>query len=669
MLAPGTRPDPRLSLDLLRDLVLIYALAVAVAGAFHRLRVPALVGFLITGVLVGPNALGWVHGERQVELLAEVGVVLLLFAIGIEFSLEGIRRIRRLVLLGGGLQVGLTTALVAGFAGAVGVGWRSAVFLGMLMALSSTAIVLKLLTDRAEVSSPHGKVSLGVLIFQDLCVVPMMLAVPFLAGSAADWRQLLAALGKTAVVITGAVAAARYGVPFLLRQAVATRSRELFLLTVILVCLGAAWATHQAGLSLALGAFLAGLVISKSEYSVQALGEILPFRDALTSLFFVSIGMLLDLRTVAGQPLLVAGWVAGILALKALVAAGVARLLGWPVRVAILSGLMLSQVGEFSFVLSGAAAGTGLLDAGLSQLFLASAVATMALAPFLSLPAPRLAEAAARLLGGLPAAEEERTGAADLRDHVVVVGFGLNGRNLARVLRGTGIPYVIVEMNPETVRAESTGGEPIHYGDAARPEVLAHARVETARALVAAISDPAATRRVVEMARRMNPRLHLLVRTRYVQEVNALFELGADEVIPEEFETSVEIFARVLHLYLIPRDRIEACVAEIRKEGYEMLRGGAARSERVPVLDRFLSGAALDVVRVEPGSPIAGRTLAEAALRSTSGVTVLGIRRGEAFQANPAAGDRFEPGDHVLLLGDSDLLAVAAARFRPARPG
>ena len=649
--------------ELLRDLVLIYALAVVVAGAFSRLRVPPLVGFLVTGVLVGPHALGWVRSVHEVEVLAEVGVALLLFAIGIEFSLERMRRIQRLVFLGGGLQVAVTTALTAAAAVWLGVAWRSAMLLGMLMALSSTAIVLRLLADRAELHTPHGNTSLGVLIFQDLCVVPMMLAVPFLAGTAGGASALWSVGIRTLLVFLGVILGAKYVVPFLLAQAVRTRSRELFLLTVIALCLGAAWATSQAGLSLALGAFIAGLVISESKYSVQALGEIVPFRDALTCLFFVSIGMLLDLGTFATQPLLVLSWVVGILALKAVVVGGVVLLLGWPPRVAVLAGLLLAQVGEFSFVLSRAAARTDLMDDGLTQLFLASAVTTMALTPLLALLAPRLAAAVARRTPGTRPTAEEAESLDALGDHVVIVGFGLNGRNLARVLRGTGIGYVVLEVNPETVAAASRHGEPIRYGDASRPEVLEHAGIARARMLVVAISDAAATRGVVDVARRLNPRMHVLVRTRFVQEVTALYDLGASEVIPEEFETSVEIFARVLHRYLIPRERIEACVAEIRKEGYEMLRGDVGRPLSV---DDFLSGAALEVIEVQPGSAVAGRTIAESALRADSGVTVLGIRRAQTFRPNPPASERFEPGDHVLLLGDPDLLAAAATRFLPA---
>jgi CPA2 family monovalent cation:H+ antiporter-2 len=616
------------------------------------------VGFLITGVLVGPHALGWVRGVHEVEVLAEAGVVLLMFAVGIEFSLEGIRRIKRLVFLGGGLQVVLTTAATAGAAVWLGVGWRSAVFLGMLMALSSTAIVLRLLADRAEIHAPHGKMSIGVLIFQDICVVPLILAVPFLAGTTDDAGALWGIGARTLLVVLGAILGAKYVVPFVLAQAVRTRSRELFLLTVILLCLGAAWATSQAGLSLALGAFVAGLVISESEYSVQALGEILPFRDALTSLFFVSIGMLLDLGTLATRPLLVLSWVVGILVLKAVVAGGVALLMRWPLRVAVLTGLLLAQVGEFSFILSQAATGTDLIDDGLMQLFLASAVTTMALTPVLSLVAPRLASAVARHVPGRRPEEEEAP--ESLEDHVLIVGYGLNGRNLARVLRGTGIGYVTLELNAEAVAAAARRDEPIRYGDASRPEVLEHAGITRARLLVVAISDAAATRGVVDAARRLNPRLHILVRTRFVQEVAALYDLGASEVIPEEFETSVEIFARVLHHYLVPRDRIEACVAEIRREGYEILRGDVGRPLGV---ESFLSGAALEVIEVQAGSTIDGQTLAETALRADAGVTVLGIRRAGAFHPNPPADERFQPGDHVLLLGDPDLLAAAFARF------
>lgn len=657
--------------EILSEVLVLLALSVAVTVLFHRFGLPPIVGFLLTGVLCGPGGLGLVKDARQVEILAELGVVLLLFTVGIELSLEKLVRLRWLLLFGGGLQVVLTAGLAALLAQAVGVGWAKAVFLGLLVSLSSTAIVLRIVSDRGEVDTAYGRACVAILIFQDLCIVPMVLLTPFLAGKAVGAGALGWVALKAVAFVGGAVLAARYAVPWAFRLVVHTRLREVFVLTVAGLCLGAAWSSAQVGLSLALGAFIAGLILSQSEYGVQALGDALPFREVFNSLFFISVGLLLDVRTVVESPGWVLGTVAAIVALKTLTGAGATLVLGYPVRVAAAAGLSLSQIGEFSFVLSRAGVDAGILGQRFDQLFLAAAVITMALTPWLHRAGlwaqARTGSLASWRLPGLGRESAAAPHPSQLRDHVVIVGYGVNGRNLGRVLTSVGIPYMAVEMNPYTVRDHRRLGVPILYGDATAPETLAHAGIQAARVMVVAVSDAAATRRVVALANRAAPRLTVIARTRYVQEVGPLQALGAHQVIPEEFETSVEIFARVLQAFLAPRDVIERCIREIRKDAYEVLREPSLPQPPQGGIERFLTDIGFETFRVDDGSPLAGLTLGEARLRSRTGATLVALqKRGGTLMSNPDPATALGAGDLAMVLGTPDQLTAAAALFRPA---
>jgi len=654
--------------DFLTDLTLLLALGVAVVLLGDRVRLPPIVGFLITGVLCGPFGFGVIRDTAQVEALAELGVVLLLFTVGIEFSVRELSRMGSFLLVGGGLQVALTTAATAVLARAVGVAWPNGIFLGMLVALSSTAIVLRLLAGRGEMDSPHGRAALGILIFQDLCIVPMMLLAPFLRGEGRVEAIAPVAL-KAAAFLLAAWVAARFVVPRILHRVVKTRKREVFLLTVVLLCLGAALVSSLVGLSLALGAFIAGLTISESEYSHQALGEV------FNSLFFVSIGMLFDFRTALAQPLLVAGALAAVLLGKTAITAAVTWALGQPLRVAVVTALTLAQIGEFSFVLSRAGVEAGLLGSRLEQLFLAVAVLSLAATPLLSGLAPRLAGALDQalpgaLLRGHRALTAAAAGDARLADHVIIVGYGVNGHNLARALRRVDVPFAVVEMNPDVVRRERRHGRAIIYGDATRQEVLEFAGVARARVLVVAISDAAATRAAVALARRLNPQLHIVVRSRYLQEVEPLSALGTDEVVPEEFETSIEIFSRVLRRYLVPRATIDEIGREIRRDAYEMFRAPIDADAAPGDVRRVLGDLSVEVVRAEPGSEAVGRSLGECELEARSGATVVAIQRGaHDHELRPTPASRIEEGDLVLLLGRPPQLAAAAALLdRAAAP-
>ena len=655
----------------LKDLAVIFTTSLVVILAFHRLKLPALPGFIVAGMLVGPNALGLVSDSHRVESLAEVGVILLLFTIGIEFSLDRLREMGRQTVVAGGVQVVGTIAAVSGLALSFGRPWTLAAFLGCLVALSSTALVLKGLTDKGEIDAPHGRLATGVLIFQDLCVVPIMLVLPFLAGRGEGGATGLAvALLKAAAIVVAVAVLARTLVPRLFAEIVKTRSREVFLIATILLGTLTALGTAAAGASLALGAFLAGLVISESDYGHQALAELLPFRDVFISLFFVAVGMLVEVDFVRSHPVVTAAGVLGVLGGKSIVAAVGPALLGYTGRLALLSGLLVSQIGEFSFVLAKEGRSLGLLPDATYQGFLAVAVITMLVTPFLLQSGSGLVAAIERvvpldrLLPGFrpPAA----TGAAPLTDHVIVAGYGLNGRNLAAALRAVEAPYVIVELNAQTVRQARDRGETVLYGDATREEILHALGIERARMLVIAISDPAATRRMVRVARGLNARLHIIARTRYVVEIPELIRLGANDVIPEEFETSIEIFARVLADYGVGRSEIDRLVDQIRGSHYEALRGGGR-----PNLGAVagVPHVATQEIPVPQGSSIAGKTIAETQFRTRTGALILSIQRGGDVIATPGPETRLAGDDVLVVVGQAHHLVAAQELASAATAG
>ncbi len=652
----------------LNDMVIILALALLVIFACHRLRIPTIVGFLLTGMLAGPHGLKLVRAVEAVETLSEIGVILLLFTIGLEFSVANLAEFRAAVIVGGSLQMLLTIAVVV----ALGIPGEGApgqlLLIGFVIATSSTAIVLKILQDRAEIHSPHGRAILGVQIFQDVAVVPMMLLIPFLAGhTTGHMASFWPFLAKGLAVVVLVLISARWLVPNLLYQTARLRDREVFLLSVVLIGLGTAWLTSSAGLSLALGGFLAGLIIASSEYGHRALGDILPFRDIFTSLFFVSIGMLLDVSVVLDHAALVLGATAGIILMKSLVASLSIYALGLPMRSATLAGLALAQVGEFSFVLLRAGLEHELLSSELYQLLLGIAILTMISTPFVIAAGPHLVSWGSRIplpqgWRSAPIAPDSADMPSGRSDHLVVIGYGLNGRNLTQAASAAGIPYVIIEMNPRTVREEKQRGQPILYGDATQGAVLKQAETHTARVVVVAISDPAATRRIVAAVRELNPRAWIIARTRFVTEVEPLLKLGADEVIPEEFETSVEIFTRVLTKYLVPVDDIARLVKQVRADGYQMLRSPARTTGALSDLKTRIPDLEIATLRLGEDSPVVGKTLAEIELRKVCGIHLVAIHRQDEMLLNPGGDLRLQARDLVFVLGTADRV-IAAAEF------
>ena len=657
---------------ILHEIVVLFILSIIVVLICLRFRLPSIVGFLLTGVLCGPSALGLIPSPEAVDTMAEVGVAFLMFSIGMELSGKELVRLKKPLFLGGSSQVLLTMAFVF----ALTFWWcgpRLGIVYGCMVTLSSTAIVLSILQQKALTESPQGQVCLAVLIFQDLAIVPMVLIFPLLAGGLElDMNSMFLAGGKGLLVICGILLFGKFILPRLMFSVVRTRSRELMLMTTLGLCLAVALITSWLGLSLALGAFLAGLMMAESEYSLNTLESILPFKEVFSSIFFISVGMLLNVGFFLSHLPVIALCAAGIIAAKILMVVPSVRVLKYSLRTALIASFCLAQVGEFSFVLAKSALGLELISNDAYQIFLAASILTMVLTPLLIGIAPRVAglilkspniQTAEAAAGEDSTEEEEENGIIRdgrlLKDHLIIIGFGIGGQIMAHGAKNCGIPYIISEMNPDTVaRFRST--EPIRHGDASFPLVLSHLGAATARALAILTSDPAGSRAIIANARAMNPSLHIIVRTRFLGNLDSYKEVGANEVIPEEFETSLEVFARVLNHYLVPRQTIDEYVSAIRRENYGMQRKlgmGGSIMESLPDLQ-------LLAYEVEEGCPLAGRTIAEAALRKEHGVTAAGIRRGDAINNNPNAQTLLLAGDVVYLLATQEALNKAALLFR-----
>ncbi len=654
------KKNTAMEIPILNDIVLIFAVSVFVSLLAHKFRIPVIIGLLITGILTGPYGFGLITNTHDIEILAEIGVILLLFSIGIEFSLKKLLRIKRLVLIGGSVQVIITIGVFYLIANSMGNSWNESVFIGFLVALSSTAIVMKIIQETGEVDSPRGQISLATLIFQDVMIVPMMMLVPILAGSSGDGAAdtpVYFIILKVVAFIAGIIFLARWAVPKTLHQVARTQSHELFILSIILIAFAVAWLTSSIGLSLALGAFIAGIIISESDYSHHALGNILPFLAVFTSFFFVSIGMLLNLEYTINNLLSVVLITLSILILKTIIATFAAILLKYPLRIALKSGITISQVGEFSFILAALGLSEGLLGQDNYQLFLNVSVLSMAASPFLIKRAGNIADIILRL----PMPDKWKHGMIITDDsqskkenHLIIIGYGVNGRNVAAAARTAGIPYEIIEMNPETVKYEQSQGEPIHFGDATHTVVLDHSNIKKALVMVVTIPHPQAIRRITATARQLNPQLHIIIRARYLSDMKPLYQLGADEVIPEEFETSVEIFVRVLHKFMIPNDQIEHLVGSIRDDNYQMFRN-------LSIYDTVDAGLRVQApltqvhsLHVCENSPLINKSLKEILLIDQHKINILAISRENGVLPSPDKSEKIRGNDILFFLGSEE---------------
>ncbi len=660
----------------LTEIVALIVAGAIIAYVSFRFRLVPIVGFLLAGVLIGPNAFGLVRDQQLVDATAEIGVILLLFTIGIEFSLEKLARIQRLIFGGGTLQVGLAIAATTALLAAFGIDWRVGIFTGFLVALSSTAIVLKLLGEAGETNSEAGQIGLGLLIFQDLAIVLMVLLVPTLGGSGGSVLEIGWALTKAVIIIALVLLVARRVMPKILEMVAKTCSPELFLLSVIAICFGTAYLTSLAGVSLSLGAFLAGLMVSESRFSQHALSETLPLQILFSATFFVSVGMLLDLSFLINNLPLILAVIAAVLIIKVVTTGISVRALGYQMPFAAASALMLAQIGEFSFVLERAGREVGLTPAGMgtagSQAFIAATVVLMVLTPLLMKIGDKLSNRITAKIehGNLEetTAEQLPAHAIDLEDHVIVAGYGQAARSLVRVLSGSGIPYIITTLSPDGANEAESENLPVVRGDSTKPFLLQLVGAEKAKMMVIADDNPAMAHRITSVARQVNPTMRIVVRTRYTAEVESLAEAGADVVIAEELESVVQLFGEVLRDYQIPAAQIEGYEELARRNGYSAL------TKDVPEIEKSAfacqTGAdCLDLrtIIVREKMPLAAEHLSPAQLVENYNLKLKHVRRDGQSVENLSSDFIFRAGDELVLSGSTDAFARNAHLFRAAK--
>jgi CPA2 family monovalent cation:H+ antiporter-2 len=645
----------------LRDLAVVFGCAAPLVYLFHRFKQSPIVGFVITGTLVGPYGFSLIRDVENVHTLATVGVMILLFSLGLEFSLKKLMETRVAVLVIGPLQMLGTIAVTVLLVHWFGTPLQTGVIYGVLIGLSSTAIFMKMLDERRETDSIHGRIGLGVAIFQDLCTIPFLISISLMATEKTLLTALGSALLKSVALIAAVVLVGRYLFPILLRGILRTRSKELFLITSVFIFLGTALATTYAGVSLALGSFLAGLILSESEYGHHIFAEVRPFRDSLNSLFFISIGMLIDPGFIATHPGPIVAITAAIVAGKTLLTTGAVMATRIPLHVALLTGVALAQVGEFSFIMLQTAASVGAVSAEPYQFFLSCSVLSMVLAPVLFGISRKLLNRFVRnwnpqmqfgRLGDEKLREFEK-----LRDHVIICGFGLGGQNMARVLKANRIPYMVIDLNEQRVSEARKEGELIIFGDCTSTHILEMAGIHKARVVVFVISDPFASRLAVGAAREMSREIVVLTRTKYVADIDALWDQGSNEVISEEFEASLELMTRILRVYNAPRSMVAAEIKSIRDQRFGIFR------ERQTTVPRIRLSGDLDVYtetwEVAANCPWRGATIAETGLREKTGALILGIIRENHTLNNPPANEFIMAGDRLVLSGTKEQLKSA----------
>ncbi len=554
------------------DLVIVLTTALVGGMLARLLRLPIILGYLVGGIAVGPYGFGLVHDLETIHTLATIGVILLLFTLGLEFSLSELKRIGKVAILGGIAQILLTAAVGLALGRLLGFTMLEAVFFGFLIALSSTMIVLKILMERGELDSGHGRIMIGILLVQDLSVVPLMIIMPAMGGEGEVWLSLGIAVAKAILFIGIMLGLGIWGLPWLLRRVAAGRSRELFLLTVVTLCLAAAFGAYFFGLSAAVGAFIAGLLISQSAFARQAFADIVPLRDTFVALFFISLGMLADPHFVVGNVAIIAIVVVVIIVAKFIICSLIPWFFGYSPKTVLFVGMGLIQIGEFSFVLAGVGREAGLISSYLYSLTLTSAIVTMLLTPFAlgfaSFLYRRLSQGGR--LGKLVARRPDpgwRDKQWQLSGHAVICGYGRVGDTLARVLERRKLSYLVIDLNSQVISRLHSEGVPCIYGDAGNPEILAHAQLDKARVLICTFRDFIAVELTTRNALRINPRLDIVARVPRDADVELLKGIGVSELVRPEFEASLEITRHTLHRFGVTSPEIQHILSGLRREG------------------------------------------------------------------------------------------------------
>ncbi|HET9106630.1 MAG TPA: cation:proton antiporter [Steroidobacteraceae bacterium] len=649
----------------LSQVLILLAASVLLVTLARRLGLATTTAYLLVGLALGPHALAVVDSTATTRVLAELGVVFLLFALGLEFALPRLIAMRREVFGLGSAQVAATAAVFAVLARLGGIAWPAAVLVGGALAMSSTAILLHQLTERAELNRTHGRLAFSVLLFQDLAFVPFLALASALAAGPDrfDPRAALTAMTGGVLAVAAVLAAGRWLLRPLFREMAHSRLRELFTLAVLLVVLAAAWVSSLARLSPGLGAFLAGMMLAETEYRHQIETVIRPFRDILLGLFFVSVGMLLDVRLLAGELTAVACWLAVILGVKTAVTALVARPFTGSRFKALRTGIVLSIGGEFGVALGTIALAARLVPVSFGQPILVAIVLSMILSPLVLNNNKRIARLLLRE-SGPPRTAFERESAATReigkREHVILCGFGRVGQNVARVLESQGFEYIALDLDPARIAAARQAGDPVMFGDSADEEILVKAGLETATVVVISFSDPATSVGILHSIRRLRPDVPVLVRTQDDARIKELQEAGATDVVPETFEASLMLVSHVLMLLHVPVSRVVRTMGDIRSHRYAVLRNIIRRGDARPLDESHEFREEIKSVVLPPGAWAVGRTLRD--VRSHGiGVTFTGIRRHGILGREPGAETVLRDGDVVVLYGQPEELERAEA--------
>jgi len=636
------------------DIALIIVAAFFGGLIARRLGLPLILGYIAAGVAVGPKTGGLTVGSaHEIELLAEIGIALLLFAIGLHFPIDELRPVKRIAFLGTPLQILLTLLFGYGVASLFGFGWLEAVWFGALISLSSTAVVLKTLQEQGVMNTLSSRVMIGMLVVQDLAAIPFLVLLPELRNLQKGLPELgLSALEAAAFVAGMAVFGSRV-FPWLMERVARWNSRELFLIAVAAVGLGVGYATYYVGLSFAFGAFVAGIVLSRSDYSHQALADIAPLRDVFAMLFFVSVGMLLDPAFVWHHVPLVAAAVLLVFVGKGAILAGVTRVFGYVNIAPFAVGLGMFQVGEFSFLLAQAGASSGALSEKMYSTSLTVAVLTMAFTPLAARTAPVLYGLWRRRFPATEPAMKVELPEGELREHVVVVGCGRVGTFVSRMLRRLDQPFVVLDIDPQKVEAAREEGLPVVYGDATSGEVLEAVGIEDARLAVVTVPDVIGARLAVQRIRSLNPGVRIVARSASVEELEELGRLGVYEAVQPEFEAGIELARQALVQLGIDAGEIQRFSDTVRRELYAPMarRGGGGM---LPQLRRASQLIETEWVSVPEGSPLAGSTIGELGVRGRTGASIVALVRGEDVITNPGPGERLCPGDMLAVLGTPD---------------
>ncbi len=644
------------------SILVLMGVAVVLLALFRYLRLPQLLAYLVAGVLVGPYGLGWIPDVAGTRTLAEFGLVFLMFTIGLEFSLPKLLAMKQTVFGLGGAQVLISCAVFGFIAWNLGVPAAGAIVIGGVLALSSTAIVMKLLIEQLEQNSRHGRHAFGVLLFQDLIVVPFLILIPALGGAGGQsvWPTFGWVLVKSVLVLAAILFVGRWLLKPLFHEIASARLREFFMLSVLLLTLTAAWVTQTAGLSLALGAFLAGMMLGETEYRHQVEADILPFRDILLGLFFITVGMQLDTGMLSAQWFWILAAVAGLFVFKTALIALLGRLFKMELGVALRTGLVLSQGGEFGFALLLQANEFNLLGAQTSQFVLATVVLSMMLAPLVVRHNGRLAK---RLVPGYLHARDTnldviRAEASRENRHVIICGYGRSGQNLAWLLEQESVPSLALDLDPVRVRDARDAGKPVAYGDAARRDVLEAAGLHRATVLVISFNDISSALRILEVTRHVRPDMPVIVRTRDDADLERLKAAGATEVVPESLEGSLMMGSHLLMLLGVPVSRIVRHVRDVRRDRYRMLRGFFHGEDLFEEKEANAYQERLHSITLPPKARAVGMLLADLHLEEI-GVNVSAVRRGGIRGPEPGPETRLAAGDVVVLYGTPEALEEA----------